>query len=100
MRTSLPIPRELLTLLTESNQARPELIRNDELTSGVTYGDLELALMDLAAVENRHLVADFVLALWAESNHHPEPLNLKRTLAVTILLAGPACLPGEDVSMT
>lgn len=69
---------------------------NDEALNGLTWGDLERALGAIAAPANMPLARDVATALWKESQFLPEPMNLERVLAASILLAGPACFPGSS----
>lgn len=67
---------------------------NDECLSGLCWGDLEAAWLEMASAPNRELVPDFITALWKESAFLPEAFNLRRILTATVLLAGPDCSPG------
>jgi hypothetical protein len=62
----------------------------------LTWADLEQAWTELASPGNSALVKDFVTALWKEAEFLPEAHTLSRILAATVLLAGPACLPGSE----
>jgi hypothetical protein len=81
---------DLIQLLHQSHLERPVFMTNDLLMSEMTWGDLERVWGKVSSPANRHLVADLVTAMWAESAHLHETHTFHRVLAATIILAGPA----------
>ena len=83
-------------LLQHPHRERPPFMLADSLMAETTWGDLERIWLRLASPPNKALVQDLVTALWKDSADLRDEHTLHRVLAATVILGGPAFIPGSE----